>query len=651
MKTTTLISCHSSGVAYCTGPVARRLLPLVIGLLFPLAALAQSDAAASAVLELHRQGQYEGAATRGLNELLVKPWNHQLRFVVADSLQRVGRVDEAIAQLEALEGTPYAETARTRLQALRASRRAAPQAGMTAPLPQVAPPAAAVTPQAPLPAAPQVYQQPAPIYQPSPQVAQAAQAAPRPAQPLPTPPSPVAATAPAAPSASVAAAPVARGRSVLPYVPSPHISQAPYISPSGAAVVDPRPAAPKATDAKPQSGEPARSPAAQLVADLNKEEKYYEVGTEGLALLAKEKPDDELKLMIANSLAWTGRYKEAQGVYQSLLAGGLANDAKVGLANIQRWRGRDDLALPVYREVLAADAANEGASEGQALALRELRPRTTLNAGKFSDSSNVGRKAATATHRYRDGKGPNVIELEVGRVQDSNPTLETKENTFTGRYTANTLALKPTFTLGLSNVEKDRGLYGGARIRVGEHEDIIEAEKINWGVLATNPLAVQGRLSANHIGLQGTRNTSYGSVTGRFDHYDISDGNTIMTGTLRLASNWRPLGNNVKPFAGIEFREAKFFSPSYWSPNEGFGSYYGGLLAEWDSPDSTFYASGQVGERLYGEAGRSWSLSLGGKYWLGNDLSAGFALWSMASRRNNADYRARSANVIMEKLW
>jgi hypothetical protein len=242
--------------------------------------------------------------------------------------------------------------------------------------------------------------------------------------------------------------------------------------------------------------------------------------------------------------------------------------------------------LPLYKEVLAADPANESANEGQILATLELRSRTSINMGKLEDSSTIQRQSGAVTHRFRHGKGPNAVELEIGKVRDTSPALETREKTFTGRYTANTLSLKPTLSLGGSNTGTNRGFYGGVSIRAGEHEDVIELDKVNWAVLATNPLAVQSNLSATHIGLQGTRSTCYGSLT-----------------------------------------------------------------AEWDSPDAVFYASGQVGDSIYGEAGRSWSLSAGGKYWLASDLSAGFSLWSMASRRNGAPYRAKSANVILEKFW
>lgn len=119
------------------------------------------------VLELYQQGQFETAATRGLIQLLVEPWNHSLRFVVADSLQRGGRYDDAVIQFQALEGTPYAQSATLRLNVLRSLQRApklAPPAPtlmvtaqkIVAPTPTPTPtPTPAVTPEAtPAPAPP-----------------------------------------------------------------------------------------------------------------------------------------------------------------------------------------------------------------------------------------------------------------------------------------------------------------------------------------------------------------------------------------------------------------------------------------------------------------------------------------------------------------
>ena len=101
----------------------------------------------------------------------------------------------------------------------------------------------------------------------------------------------------------------------------------------------------------------------------------------------------------------------------------------------------------------------------------------------------------------------------------------------------------------------------------------------------------------------------------------------------------------------MQTRDAKFSSPSYWSPEQGSGTLYAGLLGEWGSADWNFYASAQSGTGLYGDAGTSWSVSGGGKRWLSNDIALSMNFWSMASWRDNAAYRAQSATVSLEKLW
>ena len=98
-----------------------------------------------------------------------------------------------------------------------------------------------------------------------------------------------------------------------------------------------------------------RSPEQQRILDFNAAGNYQAAGTEGLALMATEKLDDELQLIVANSLAWTGRVKEAIPTYQGLGKGKYANEANIGLANVFRWNGRDDQAAPLYRAVLAND--------------------------------------------------------------------------------------------------------------------------------------------------------------------------------------------------------------------------------------------------------------------------------------------------------
>ncbi len=396
---------------------------------------------------------------------------------------------------------------------------------------------------------------------------------------------------------------------------------------------------------------PKRNPDQQRIVDLNAAGNYQAVGTAGMALLAKEKPDEALQLIIANSLAWTGRLKEAVPAYQSLTTGKYANDATVGLANVQRWRGRDDEAMPLYRKVLASDPSNEVALEGVALSSRELSPRTLVSFGGSSDSSDMQRRSAILNHRWRDSTGSRIMEVETAGVNDRLPNSEATQQDVTVRYEDLNMSLKPSIELSMPT-RTDRTLYGSARIKFGSGEQVsLTAGRVNWGRMASNPNALAAGLVASHIGMTVTEVFSFGTVQGRLNYYDISDNNELFTTSLNLSSTWRPIGKNFKPFIGIETRGTKFNTPNYWSPAEGSGTLYAGLMGEWGGADWNFYASGQSGARLYGDAGASWSFSAGGKRWLSKDVALSMSLWSMASTRDNATYRAQSANVNLEKLW
>lgn len=395
---------------------------------------------------------------------------------------------------------------------------------------------------------------------------------------------------------------------------------------------------------------PKRSPDQQRIVDLNAAGNYQAVGTDGLALIAREKPDDALQLIIANSLAWTGRLKEAIPTYQGLTNGKYANEANVGLANAQRWRGRDEQALPLYQKVLAIDPGNADALEGSEMATRELVPRTTVSFGGSNDSSETQRRFATINHRWRDSSGANIMEIETSRVRDWLPNSEAQQQDISLRYEALNLVLKPSVELSMPT-GADRTLYGQVRVKILDDQISLTIGRVNWGRMATNPNALASRLAASHVGMTATQGFSFGILRGLVDYYDISDNNSILSSRLQLASNWRPLGNNFKPFIGIETRDARFNTLNYWSPDLGSGTAYAGILGEWGSADWNFYASGQSGIRLYGDAGTSWSVSAGGKRWLSTDVALSMNLWSMASWRDNAAYRAQSASVNLEKLW
>jgi hypothetical protein len=412
-----------------------------------------------------------------------------------------------------------------------------------------------------------------------------------------------------------------------------------YIPPSGAI-----------SSAQPEASVVKRTPEQQRIIDLNAAGNYRAVGTEGLALMAQEKQDEELQLIVANSLAWTGRNKDAIPTYEGLVKGKYANEANVGLANLQRWNGRDDLAAPLYRSVLEASPTNTDALEGLALATREMAPRTTFSLGASNDSSDSRRRSNKINHRWRDKSGSTIMEIETSAVKDWLPTIESRQQDLTLRYENLALALKPSVELS-TPTGANRALYGSGRIKLADDTISLTAGRVNWGQMATNPNALALGLSAYHLGLTAAQGFSFGTLRGRVDLYDISDNNQVIGSSVHLASNWRPLGNNFKPFVGLQTRAAQFTSPNYWSPEMGSGTLYAGLLGEWGSADWNFYTSAQAGARLYGDAGKSWAISGGGKRWLSDDLALSVTFWAMESVRDSAAYKAQSATLSLEKLW
>jgi hypothetical protein len=383
------------------------------------------------------------------------------------------------------------------------------------------------------------------------------------------------------------------------------------------------------------------------IAELYKAGNYADVGTAGLALITKDKVDEQLQLYIANSLAWTNRLKEAGQLYRVLITGKYKMSAMLGLANLNRWQGRDHLSAPMYREILANDPTNKDALEGLRLTNREMQPKTTVTVGGSNDSTNIQLRTLKINHRWRDPSGANIWEVETTRVRNTNLTTEVQRQDFAVRYKMLETSFKPKFEMGTDGQK----IYGNVGVELGSLPVIVDVGRVNWGLLSSNPAALANNLSATRLGLQGSTSLSSGTLFGRADFYNISDGNTITTSALRFTPSWRPLGSHFKPLLGIETRNAKFNTLNYWSPSDGYGSATVGVMGEWGDADWNFFTSAQLGARLFGEAGRSWSLSAGGKRWLNKDWAIGMNFWAMGSQRDNQPYRARSLYFTVEKLW
>jgi hypothetical protein len=404
---------------------------------------------------------------------------------------------------------------------------------------------------------------------------------------------------------------------------------------------------PRWTPPEQEKAGPQREGESKRLADLYAKGQYRTVGTDGLALLTKEKFDDQLRLYIANSLAWTSRLKDADKVYDSLKGTAYAKDALLGQANLNRWQQKLNTAEPLYREVLKTDPKNKDAIEGLELSERSTRPKTTVTVGGLNDSSNVQMRYWTANHTWRDASRSNIWELETSRIQAQNLALRAWQSDLTVRYRMLETPFKPKFEASADGTK----VFGSVGIELGALPISIDAGRVNWARLSNNPKALADHLSANRLGIQAIGSFDYGQVVGRADLFKISDGNTITTSSLRWNPVWRPLGANIKPMIGIDTRNASFATASYWSPSQGYGSLYAGLSAEWSAKDWNLYATAAPGVRLFGEAGRSWSVSAGGKRWLNKDWAIGMNLWAMQSRRDSSEYKAQSLNFTLEHLW
>lgn len=383
--------------------------------------------------------------------------------------------------------------------------------------------------------------------------------------------------------------------------------------------------------------------------------RYGDVGTQGLQWLNAQppQPDSALRLKIANSLAWSNRLDAAIAQYEELVSStDQAAAARLPLANAYRWSGRVDRSLPLYERAVQDDPKSTDAADGLEYAQRELRPRTTVQLATSKDSGDLRIHSGTVTHRWRDASLQQIYEVEgdLRNNQQGPVGPNPRHRGVTLRYENVGLAWKPLVTLDIQGNPRS-GVYGAVKVKLGDLPVHVDVARENFGVTAASAKALEAGITANRIGLEGSWSHSAAVLSGRVNFYDISDNNTLRTASIKLSPTWRPLGPAFKPYVSIDTRDVKFNTPNYWSPLEGSGSFGLGAIAEWAEKDWFFYVAAQMGTRIYGEAGDSWSASIGGQRWLNRDTAITVNVWGMSSIRDQARYRAHSLNVKLDRLW
>lgn len=82
------------------------------------------------------------------------------------------------------------------------------------------------------------------------------------------------------------------------------------------------------------------------------------------SVLAKEPRNWDAALGRAQTIAWSGRFAQAESVYRALVDSGAGPDAQKGLARVIAWRGRLSESVALYQSVIAHDSSDAEALTG-----------------------------------------------------------------------------------------------------------------------------------------------------------------------------------------------------------------------------------------------------------------------------------------------
>lgn len=438
-----------------------------------------------------------------------------------------------------------------------------------------------------------------------------------------------------------------------------------------------KPVARKAQAARPAASEPAAQAASAPLApsapaapvevveavspatQAYDEARYAEAGQLGLAELQARPNDHELRLKVANALAWSGDTVRAVPLYEALVGTRLASAGRLGLANIQLWNGQPQRAAPVLRQIVAAEADNADAKTSLADAEAQLRARSTLQLGRLSDSGQARRSALQFTHGWWAADLSQRFELraELRHETKSPEGVDEQAREIGLAWEHQRLPLAPRVELSAQQAPHTR-LFGEASAQLGqgwlgEQALGLRLGRVDWGKLAFSPVALRDGLTARLIGLTSRGEAAPGQWDAQWSRYAVSDGNRVTDASLRFTPAWQPLpaASGVRVFAGLADHKARTATASYWSPTAGHRVAQLGLTwGRWER-DWELSAELRRSQRLAGEGANGWSASAAGKRTIGRDLALRAEASHDDTRRGASSYRATALAVALERVW
>ena len=374
----------------------------------------------------------------------------------------------------------------------------------------------------------------------------------------------------------------------------------------------------------------------------------------GSKALIEQPGNHALRLVVANSLAWSGRLDAAIQQYEKLVSTPLDAAGKIGVANIYRWRGKSVLAEPIYASVLRGDPANSDALEGQKLAQRDLRltalkdlayTRDSTGLSRIYNASSVGSVTADRSTRWRVGYGLGADRDALGRERYAE---------LNGSIQGLDWPLSPRLDLSVSREIAKTRLYGLIHVDIIADTFGVRAGAVNWGRLSFNRGAQASGLKANQFGAFLNFSSIVGEVRGRFDVYRIAgsklDANQVWDADVNLSPDWQPIPAGVTWYAGVSAKSADRTDPRYWSPANTNITGYLGLKKSWYFEKGDLALGLQRGFKLSDDARNNYSVNANGKFWISERTALGFEFGASDSPRAS-DYKQRFLGVQLQRLW
>ncbi len=381
---------------------------------------------------------------------------------------------------------------------------------------------------------------------------------------------------------------------------------------------------------------------------------YRNAAIDGARVLAQGQESAEqtagLRLKVANSLAWTGRYDAAILQYEKLFGSALEVEARVGIASIMRWRGMPEVAQQYLQQARAKSSNSTQVQQAQAQLDRDLRPALTVKLGDTKDNSQFGRRDLNLGLRYWSDDRAFRTDLGATAGDDRYLGANTKFRGLSANVMAASWWGAPRLGVAYHQAARSRA-FASIEIeplRASLPEVLtLRAGTVDFARLAFNARAPVAGLRATNLAARSRIETSLGNVAGRADYFRISDANRLVDADVKFTSAWQPLPFGVLVDLGISARKASVSSPNYWSPDRLYALGTVGLRKAWYWDDAEISLGLQQGFKLSDEARNNLSFSANGKWWLDQENALGFeASWSKSPRPN--DYRTQFLGVSLQ---